>query len=126
MINRHKSSGISTWSMMGIAGMAGFCILFLIKIAPIYLENYSVQSVLEQLESEGNQFADARKKDIRTTLNKRFTVNNIRSVRKDHVTIKKTKEDFTIIVKYEVRVPLISNIDVVPHFHHEFTKTFSK
>lgn len=121
---KRHARGMSTWGMMGVAGMAGFCALFAIKLAPIYIENFSVKSVIETLEEEEDMLREARKKDIQTTMLKRFTVNQVSNVRKEHITIKKTKEDISVQVQYEVRVPLISNIDIVPYFQHEFVKKF--
>lgn len=119
---KNRVAGMTTWGMMGVAAMGGFCVLFLVKLAPIYIENFSVKSVMETLEEDEELLRDARKKDIQTTLLKRFTVNQVFNVRKEHITIKKTKEDISVTIEYEVRTPLMSNIDVVPYFHHEFQK----
>jgi len=104
------------WLMMGIViAIVG------VKLIPIYLDNYTVIGALEGLEAEQDlkKFKD---KDIHRTLEKFFTINNVRHVDKDQIVIersKKTKELKAVHIDYEVRQPLFYNVDVVVSFANE-------
>jgi len=57
---------------------------------------------------------------IRTLINKRLIVNNVRSLKTEDISIEKDGNVALIVVEYEVRENLFRNIDSVIHFKHEY------
>ncbi len=103
-------------SWLVILVVAGFMVMIGIKITPVYLEHYSVKESLESLKHEP---LISRKPvgDIRKMLFRRLEINNIRSLSKDEVTIKRSGGVTTISVSYEERKPIIGNLSLVMSFN---------
>jgi len=46
-------------------------------------------------------------------------INNIYSINKDNIVIKKTKTHYLVTIDYEPRGTLVGNLDYIVTFHHE-------
>jgi len=98
-----------------------FLILFFsligVRLAPLYLEAYKVKAVLDSMATN-DQIAGMKLRDIRQLLSKRFDVENIRKVSPDDVLV--DQEDGFIIIEadYELRAPLMGNLDGVAKFYY--------
>lgn len=93
-------------------------VLLLLKLFPVYMENFNVSSSLKSLSGESG-ITEMKKADIRKLLMKRFSINEVNNVRNEHITIKKEKGSMTVSVVYEVRKPLVGNIDIVLYFNEQ-------
>lgn len=107
-------------SMLGTLVMIialGFVVLCVLKLVPIYLENWQLKSILKSIEEEysGTQMV-ASKDDIRIKLAKRMRMDQVNAI--DYKTVVLTREDDFLLIdaSYESRVPLVANIDVVIKF----------
>ena len=98
-------------SMVGIIGMAA------LKLAPHYMGYYSIASTLDDMQVDPS-LKGVSKNVIIATFNKRLSVNNVRSITKEHVTITKIqgKKAFLMEVNYQVREPLFGNLSIVADF----------
>lgn len=107
----------------GIGGLLFLVILILIgvvavmgmRIAPMYVEHFTVRSTLEGLKDdpEVKQMGPA---EVRQSIERRFDINNITAVGKKDLKIRREKNTTIIEVAYEVRRPLVGNLDVVGNF----------
>lgn len=93
-------------------------VLLLLKLFPTYMENFNVSSSLNSLSSE-TDIKEMKKAEIKKLLLKRFSINEVKNVTKEHITIKKMKDGMSVSVVYEVRKPLVGNIDIVVHFDEQ-------
>ncbi len=91
-------------------------VLLLLKLFPVYMENFNVSTSLNSLSSEDG-IKELKKSAIKELLQRRFSINDVKNVTKEHIEIKKTKTEMTIEIAYEVRKPLVGNIDLVIHFN---------
>jgi len=111
----------------GMTGLGWMMVIFLIcffsfvgiKLFPVYMENYSVKSIVKDLKQEPN-FAKKSSGEVRNMINKRLIINSIRDLKKEHITIKKFAGVLSVKIEYEVRKPLFGNLDVVMSFKDEF------
>ncbi|EKF73937.1 hypothetical protein A11A3_11287 [Alcanivorax hongdengensis A-11-3] len=60
--------------------------------------------------------------EIRTSIDKRFTINQVDAIKSDDLVISREGSMLTIATDYEVREPLFYNVSVVMDFKHEFKK----
>lgn len=106
-------------AMMIIALFFGALLTLAIKIGPAYIDDITIQEALESLEgTEGlEQMGPAQ---VRTLINKRLSVNNVRGFDAKNITVKKNGEFVVIKVDYEVRNNIIGNVDSIVHFQHEY------
>lgn len=111
-----KQAGITAVGFVLILVPVAFFIYVGMKMAPAYIEAFSVGDALGSLRKEA-EIQERSPGDIYNLLRKRFDINNISSVQKEDVKILKTGKDVTVKVDYEARVPLVENIDLVMSFH---------
>ena len=106
-------------AMMIIALVFGALLTLAIKIGPAYIDDITIQEALESLEgTEGlEQMGPAQ---VRTLINKRLSVNNVRGFDAKNITVEKNGEFVVIKVDYEVRNNIIGNVDSIVHFQHEY------
>ncbi len=110
-----RQQGLTLISWLVILIVAGFLVMVGIKVAPVYIENYAVKSILESLKTE--PFA-ARKsvRELKNTILNRLDINNIRTLNGDNITIKRDKSKTTIQIAYEERRHIIYNAAIVMTF----------
>ena len=111
----------------GMTGLGWMMVIFLIcffafvgiKLFPVYMENYSIKSIVKDVKQEPN-IAKKSTGEIRTLIRKRLIINSIRDLKKEHIIIKKFAGNLSVKIEYEVRKPLFGNLDVVMSFSDEF------
>jgi hypothetical protein len=90
-------------------------VYIVLKAAPAYIEAFSVGDVVNSLKREP-ELKEKSREEIYNMIKKRLDVNDIRSVAKEDVIIKKTTNDVTVNIDYEVKVPLFWNIALALSF----------
>ncbi len=111
----------------GMTGLGWMTVIFLIcffafvgiKLLPVYMENYSVKSIIKAVKQEPN-IAKKSAAAVRALINKRLLINGIRDIKKEHISIKKFAGVLSVKIEYEVRKPLFGNMDAVMSFKDEF------
>jgi len=111
--NQRGAGGGGFIALMAVIGIS---VLLLLKLFPVYMEHFNVTTSLESLSSE-TEIKSLKKGAIKELLQRRFSINDVKSVGKEHIVIEKTKTGMTIDIAYEVRKPLVGNIDLVIHFN---------
>jgi hypothetical protein len=110
-----KQQGLTFISWLVILSVAGFFVLVGIKVAPVYIENFAVKSILESVQNE--PFA-ARKsmRELKNLVLKRLDINNIRTLTRDDISIKREKSKTIIRIAYEERRHIVYNASIVMVF----------
>lgn len=113
---RRRQGGITLLGFIFVAGLVGFLLFMGIKLFPMYSEYYSVKSALKSLAAEpgvGN-YSPARIQDL---FFRRLNISYASSIKKEHVRIVRKDAGWQMDVQYEVRKPMIANLDAVGRFH---------
>lgn len=84
------------------------------KIAPIYLNHYSVVDSMRQLAKEPG-IANMPENRIRDMLSRKFTTSYVSYISARDVRIERSTQ-VSVVAEYEVREGLIGNMDVVVSF----------
>jgi len=114
-----RQRGASALTMMVMVLFFGGLLTLVIKLGPIYLDDITIQEALESLDgTEG--LSEMGAAQVRTLINKRLSVNNVRGFDAKNITVEKNGEFVVINVDYEVRNNLFSNVDTVVHFKHDY------
>lgn len=86
------------------------------KLAPLYMDHNTMSGVLDGMAEEDG-LGNKRTHELVSLLEKRFKVNNVRDFKvKDHIEIKRTPNGTELVMVYEIRQPLIYNVDLVTSF----------
>jgi len=110
-----KQRGMTAIGWLIVLGMLSFFVLLVLRLAPGYLEYYKVKSVIESLKSEP-YIGNKTPMEIRSLLQRRIDVNAIDSIQAKDIKIQQQSGKTTITAQYEVRVPIMGNVDAVSKF----------
>lgn len=116
MISKYRQHGL---------GMAGWLILILVfgsmitigaKLLPLYLDHNTMSKVLDGIAEEPGM-AGKYSTDLTALVIQRFKLNNIRDFDvKKHLEIVRERTGVRLVLDYEVRTPLIHNVDLIASF----------
>lgn len=113
-MNIRKQQGFSLIRFLIMLGLMLFVVLLGMRIAPLYLEYYSVVKILDGVAAEQGA-ARFSHDDLRMKVLDRLYLNYSTNVRASDIQIYRRNGVF-LRIAYEVRQPLIGNLDVVAHF----------
>lgn len=111
---RRNQSGITLMSFLIVLVVVGFFLYIGMKVFPMYSEFYSVKSALKGMAAEGLEGKDPAQ--IKDNFFRRMDISFSSNVKPEHVRIESSSGSTRIDVKYEVRVPVVANLDVVGRF----------
>ena len=114
----NKQKGMTLISWLVLLGIVLFNAIIALNIVPVYINDQSVKSLMKNLETDTTVRGDSPK-ELKKTITKRLRVNNVYSVTKEHITIKKAKNGYLVIIEYEPRGKLMGNLDYIVTFKHE-------
>ena len=114
--SKRRQSGITLLGFIIVMGVAGVFAYVGFKLFPMYQEFYAVKSALRGLASEPGM-ANTDPARIQDLVMRRLHMNYARNITKEHVKIERGDAGWLMTVQYEVRKPLIANLDVVGRFH---------
>lgn len=115
---KRKQQGMTLIGFILVLAVVGVFAYMGMKLVPMYSEFYTVKQSLRGIANEpGITTQDpARIKDL---FFRRLYVSYAENVKPEHVKINRKDAGYVITVRYEVRRPLIANIDVVGRFETE-------
>lgn len=115
---KRTQRGMTLIGFILVLAVVGVFLYMGMKLVPMYSEFYAVKQALKGVSNEAgitNQ-DPARIKDL---FFRRLYVSYSESVKPENVKIVRKDAGYVMTVKYEVRKPLIANIDVVGRFDAE-------
>jgi len=110
---RSRQRGVTMIGMLVILSIVGFALYGAIRLTPVYLEYMAVVRALEQTAKEGGAGGP---QDLRNSLDKRWTVEDIHSLAAKDIEIKKASKGFTMRAWYRAEVPFVANVSLVADF----------
>lgn len=114
---RHAQRGITLIGVLIGAALIAFFVYSGAKLAPIYLENYSVKSSLKSLGAEDEKAGSAR--ELRDQLMRRLQINNVQNVKPEHIIVKVEGNRRIVTVEYEVRTRFYGNLWLLSSFNEK-------
>lgn len=111
--------GISYWGVMALIMFAAFGIKLFVALFPTYTDDVLVNKVVtERLTSAS---LDATPAVLEKELSQQFNMNSLTTLNPREIfTISNRNGGNQVVKKYEVRKPLIANIDLVVRFEKTF------
>lgn len=114
--NRQKGLTMISWVI--IIAFLAFQGMVALKIAPVYFNDATISSVLKGMESDPS-LAGQAPKELVGLLIKRLKVNNVYSLNKEDVKVKKTRSHYILMITYEPRGNVVGSLDYIMTFNHE-------
>lgn len=115
---KRTQRGMTLIGFILVLAVAGVFIYMGMKLIPMYSEYFAVKQAMEQMSKDAGMasYDAARIKDLFT---RRMETSYAENVKPEHVKLVRKDSGWLMTVEYEVRRPLIANIDVVGHFKAE-------
>lgn len=112
---KRKQGGLSLVGFLIVLAVMGFAAYVGMKLFPMYQEYYAVRSAMKSLANEPGvgTMAPAQIQDL---FFKRLYINYSDNVKPSNVKFNRRDNGWTLNVSYEVRRPLVGNLDVVGKF----------
>ena len=121
MKHHNRQGGLTAFSLLLVALVVGFFLICVVKIGPVYLESMTVKSIVEQAAEEARN-EELGKAEIHDRIAKKLLINTVNGMSMKDVEVRGVGEDMEIDANYEVRKPLLFNIDVVVKFDDMIVK----
>ncbi|MBL4762245.1 MAG: DUF4845 domain-containing protein [Gammaproteobacteria bacterium] len=115
MKTRHYQKGMTGTGWLIVLGLIGLAAIVFIRLLPLYYENFQIKSILESMKSD-QAFTPTSKPVVWKKMYKLLDVNGIKSLRKEHLTLVKSKDKITLSIKYESRSAFLGNLDIIGKF----------
>lgn len=109
-----RQKGLSGIGWLFVLGLIAGGSLVTLKLLPVYMENMSIQSILDEVGETGDKYSNSR--DVRTAIVRRFEINNIKNMSMTDIIVDRDGGVYEVQADYEVRVPFVYNIDFVLMF----------
>ncbi|MDG1203834.1 MAG: DUF4845 domain-containing protein [Pseudomonadales bacterium] len=109
-----RGMGFAGWLLLIL--VLGSCLTIVLKLAPHYIDYNTISKIMDEMETE-NGLALKNKTQLISAMDKKFKINQIRTFPlKENLTLTSTKDGAEVILDYEVREAIVSNIDIVVSF----------
>lgn len=117
----NKQRGASLYTMSVFLLLLLFAITFTVKVVPFYFDDATLKSVMKEVAQKAAA-ENMGRADIEDSIYKHLLINNLTDYAKQIEVDDKGSTD-RLILDYERRSHLISNIDIVAHFQHDIEIT---
>ena len=112
---KRAQQGMTLIGFIMVLAVAGVFIYMGMKLVPMYSEYYAVKKSMEQMSQDAGMASyDAAK--IKDLFFRRMDTSYSENVKPENIKLIRKDSGWMMTVDYEVRRPLIANIDVVGHF----------
>ena len=112
---KRTQGGMTLIGFVIVLGLVGFFAYIAMKLVPMYSEYYAVKQALKGLQQEPG-IANRDPAKIQDLFFRRLYISYAENVKPANVKIERISGGWNMSVDYEVRKPLIYNLDVVGKF----------
>lgn len=119
-VSRRSQRGLSSVGWIGVIAIFGLLVITFFKVFPMYYENFKVKNALKGLAQDISVDAKS-KRAIWESLQKRMFVDEIRSIKREDVTIERADNKTTVTITYETRDNYIGNLFIGGRFVESVT-----
>ena len=113
---KRKQKGMTLLGFVIVLAVVGFFAYVAMRLFPMYSEYYSVRSAMKGLANEPG-IATQDPARIQDLFFRRLYISYSENVKKEHVKLRRVDNGWEMNVEYEVRRPLVGNLDVVGKFN---------
>lgn len=112
---RHAQDGMTLIGFLIVLAVVGLGAFIGMKLFPMYQEFYSVKSSLKGLSNEPG-IAGQTPETIQSLFFRRLYINYSDNVKPEHIKLTRIDKGWKMDVNYEIRKPMLYNLDVVGKF----------
>jgi hypothetical protein len=110
-----RQRGATFLGMLIIVAILGCGLYAGIRLVPIYFEYMAVVRAMEQTAKEEDGTATSPQQ-LRTAMDRRWTIEDIKSIDPKEIEIKKIPNGFSMRAYYRAEAPFVANVSLVVDF----------
>ncbi len=110
-----RQSGMTYVGLLILLMFIALCSVILIKVLPLYLENFKVKTALDSLAEESS-VAALSPAEIQNRLLKRLDIDDVERVTRKEIKVFREGGKIVVTANYEARENLFANLDIVARF----------
>ena len=110
---RSRQRGATMLGILVIVAIIGFAMYGGVRLFPMYMEYMAVARALDQTAKEG---AGSTMDQLRSSLARRWTVEDIKTIDWQEIEIKRAGQGYTLRAWYRAEVPFVANVSLVADF----------
>jgi len=118
----NNQSGITLIGFLLILMVLGFFAFLGMRLFPVYIEYYGLRQAMKALAAEPG-VATKTPEQIRSSLDTKLNFSYVTNVKKNNVRVTRQGGNYLLNVRYEVRGPLVYNLEYIATFDHTETLT---
>lgn len=114
---RHSQKGMSFFGWLAVITLIVFGLVIVMKLAPIYMDHFSLRKIVTSVNEDPTLNINSLR-DMNRHIERGMQINSIRDINASEaieVTASGT-DTYTVVIKYEVRSPLLNTVDLLVHF----------
>ena len=115
-----RQGGMTFGGILLFLLIGGFFARVALQLVPVYLSDFKVKEVMESLVGDPTALEQGPP-GIRTKLDRKLYVNEVRDLDLKLFKIHREANGFQVDLNYEVRKPILGNVDAIVSFHHSVT-----
>jgi hypothetical protein len=112
-----RQRGITLIGFLIVLSVAGFFLFIGAKLMPVYLDHYAVVKAMKSVAEEPG-VASRDPGAIRDMFRRKFDIGYVNNLRPEQIRVLRDGTGPRLEVSYEVRRPLMFNLDFVAKFEH--------
>lgn len=112
----HRQRGMTPIGWILVFLLIAFFTLIALKLVPIYIDSFTIGSVISDLRKEPGISAKSPR-EILSMIEKRLDINMVKGISADDILVEKVGDTMTISAEYEVRENILGNVDIVVSFN---------
>lgn len=114
-VSRRSQRGLSSVGWIGVVAIFGLLVITFFKVFPMYYENFKVKNALKGVAQDSSIDAKS-KRAIWESLQKRLFIDEVRSIKREDVTIERADNKTTVTITYETRDNYVGNLFIGGRF----------
>ena len=115
-----RQGGMTFGGVLLLLLVGGFFARVALQLVPVYLNDFKIKEVMESLTGDATALEQGPP-GIRTKLDRKLYVNEVRDLDLKLFKIHPVAKGFQVDLNYEVRKPILGNVDAIVSFHHSVT-----
>ena len=112
----HRQRGMTPIGWIFVFLLIAFFTLIALKLVPIYLDSFTIGSVISDMRQEPG-IAAKTPREVVAMIEKRLDINMVEGITADDIFVEKRGDTMTISAEYEIREKMLGNVDVIISFN---------
>ena len=115
IVNFNKQTGMTFIGLVLVIAAVVFIAVIGIKVAPAYLEFFSIKKIINKIGHEAN-FAQMSKKEIIDEFNNGANISYVTVIKASDLIIEKDDKGNLVKAEYQVVLPIVANASILLDF----------